>query len=64
MSAISSSSSFGYTDPVGLEGEQRIKSLDFSLIFEASSSGLSKKFSDMLVGRITGVAPANVAISG
>jgi hypothetical protein len=64
ISAISSSSSLGYTEPVGLDGEHRINSLDFSVITEASDSGFSRKLSDMLVGRITGVAPANLAISG
>jgi len=64
IAAISSSNSLGYTDPVGLDGEQRIKILEFSLITEASDSGLRRKLSDMLVGRITGVAPASLAISG
>ena len=64
IAAISSSSSLGYTEPVGLDGEHRIKSLDFSVITEASESGFRRKLSEMLVGRITGVAPANLAISG
>jgi hypothetical protein len=36
------------------------------IIYEvsASNSGLNKKFSDMFVGRITGVASASLAISG
>lgn len=42
IAAISSSNSLGYTDPVGLDGEQRIKILEFSLITEASDSGLSR----------------------
>ena len=32
-SAIFLSKYFGYTDPDGLDGEQRIKTLDFSLLF-------------------------------
>lgn len=62
--AISSSNFLGYTDPVGLDGEQRISSLDLSVIVASRSLGSKRKSSDIDVGRITGVASANLAISG
>jgi hypothetical protein len=62
--AISSSKFLGYTDPVGLDGEQRISSLDFSVILDSRSLGFKRKLLDIDVGRITGVASANLAISG
>lgn len=62
--AISSSNSLGQTDPVGLDGEQRISSLVFSVSLDSSSFGSKRKFSDIEVGRITGVASASLAISG
>jgi len=64
ISAISSRSFRGYTDPVGFDGEHRINTLDFSLSFDSRSLGSSKKLFDIWVWRITGVASANRAISG
>lgn len=41
-----------------------MSSLDLSVILDSRSLGSKRKLSDIDVGRITGVASANLAISG
>ena len=57
-------SSAEYTEPVGLLGELRMNSLVLGVMASRNCSGVTLNSVSSVVSRITGLAPASLAISG